>query len=223
MKHVAIIMDGNRRWAREKKMPSSYGHKKGAENLLKLASHIFKKGVRVLSLFAFSTENFKRSEEEVNYLMELFIEYASKYLGKLKKEGVKIVFSGSRENLSPKVLEALEKTEDTLKEGDKVLNICFNYGGRSEIIRAVKRIIKARVKEEDINEESFKNYLDYNLPDIDLLIRTSGEMRLSNFMLYQLSYAELFFTKTYFPDFNNEEYDKIEEAYMKMRDRRFGK
>lgn len=223
MKHVGIIMDGNRRWAKEKNMPASYGHKKGAENLLKLASHIFKKDVKVLSLFAFSTENFKRSEEEVSYLMELFVEYASKYLGKLKKEGIKIVFSGSRENLSPKVLEALEKTEDTLNEGDKILNICFNYGGRSEIIRAVKRIMASGIKVEDINEESFKNYLDYNLPDMDLLIRTSGEMRISNFMLYQLSYAELFFTKTYFPDFNNEEYDKIEEAYMKMRERRFGK
>lgn len=226
MNHVGIIMDGNRRWAKEKNRPASFGHKKGAENLISLTKFIFKRGVKVLSLFAFSTENFKRSDEEVNNLMNLFIKYAKTNLKKLTKDDVRIVFSGRRDNLRDDVLKALEELESENINGQYILNICFNYGGRDEIIRSAIKLSRDlndnKININEIDEEVFKAYLDQNLPDMDLLIRTGGDKRISNFMLYSLSYAELYFTPTYFPSFNKEEYVKIEEEFMK-RNRRFGK
>lgn len=224
--HVGIIVDGNGRWATSKGKNRSYGHKEGASNLKKLIKHIFNSGIKVFSAYIFSTENFKRSNEEVNYLMDLFVTAFKNEFKEFKKENIKIVFSGTRENLSSKVLDAMDKiVEDTKDNTRGILNFCLNYGSHREIIDAAKKICKdaldGNLNIEDLDETLFNKYLYNDLPPIDLLIRTSGEMRLSNFMLYQLSYAELIFVNTYFPDFNEEEFDKCLLEYS-TRDRRFG-
>ena len=222
--HVAIILDGNGRWAQARGLKRSLGHKAGFENLKKLSKHIFKRGVKILSVFAFSTENFKRDKEEVDYLMDLLVKYFKTLIN--KKDNVKIVFSGSKNNLREDVLDAINEIEELTKNNtEHIFNICFNYGGRLEIIDATKKIVKdCKTGILDINkldEETYKNYLYNKIPDIDLLIRTSGEFRISNFMLYQASYAEMYFPETLFPDFNNKEFDKALEIYSN-RDRRFG-
>lgn len=224
--HVGIIMDGNGRWAKERGLKRSEGHKKGADNLIELTKYIFTKGVKVLSVFAFSTENFKRSEEEVNYLMNLFISEFKKYIPAFNENNIKVVFSGCKEPLKDKVYDAMmELSHSTQNNTGYIFNICLNYGGRREIVDTTKKLINAcmegLINIEDVTEELFKENLYNNLPDIDLLIRTSGEERVSNFMLYQLAYAEMYFPTTYFPDFNNEEFDKALEVYNN-RDRRFG-
>ncbi len=225
-KHVGIIMDGNGRWAKERGLSRSMGHKEGCTNLGHLLEHVFKKGIQYFSVYAFSTENFKRSKEEVDYLMNLMITYFNKEEPKFVKNKIRVVFSGSRENLSPEILEMIDKvTEDTKDFKDHVFNICFNYGGRLEIVDATKKIgeklLSGKLKLEDINEEMFDHYMYQDLPPLDYVIRTSGEMRTSNFMLWESSYAEYYFPKTYFPDFNNDEFDKALEEYDK-RNRRFG-
>lgn len=218
--HVAIILDGNGRWASEKGLKRTAGHLAGYKNLLDISKYIFDKGTKYLSVFAFSTENFNRPQEEVDYLMDLFIKGFSKDSYFFQKENVKVVFSGRREKLNNKVLAAMDKMMNDTKDNTRgTVNICLNYGGRAEIVDAVNKIIKDKL--EDVTEEDFKNYLYQDLPDIDFLIRTSGELRISNFMLWELSYAEMYFPKCYFPDFNHEEYDKALEEYTK-RDRRFG-
>ena len=218
--HVAIILDGNGRWAKERNKKRTEGHKAGYENLKKISRHILNQGTSVLSVFAFSTENFKRPPEEVNFLMNLFIEGFKKDSKFFNEENIKVVFSGTKENLRSDVIKAMEEmTEKTKNNTLGTLNICLNYGGRQEIIDAINKI-----KEDDViikSEEDFSKYLYNNLPDIDLMIRTSGEIRISNFMLWQLSYAELAFPNCYFPDFNESEYDKVLMEYTK-RDRRFG-
>lgn len=218
--HVAIILDGNGRWAKEKGKKRTEGHKEGYKNLKKISKYILDKGTKTLSVFAFSTENFKRPKEEVDYLMNLFIQGFNKDSGYFKKENIKVVFSGKKDNLNKDVLDAMEKmTKDTKDNTKGTLNICLNYGGRAEIVDAVNKIIEK--KENNITEDIFQKYLYQDLPDIDLMIRTSGELRISNFMLWQLSYAELYFPNCYFPDFNEKEYDKALIEYTK-RDRRFG-
>ena len=218
--HVAIIMDGNGRWAKERGKVRSYGHEIGAKTLKELALYAFSKGVKVLSVFAFSTENFKRSEEEVGFLMNLFIKGFKNDTWYFNKENVKVIFSGRKERLKEEVINAMKKMEaDTVNNTNGTLNICLNYGGRAEIVDATNKIISEGCQK--VTEETFKNYLYQDLPDIDLLIRTSGELRISNFMLWQLSYAELYFPNCYFPDFNESEYDKALIEYTK-RDRRFG-
>lgn len=224
--HVGIIMDGNGRWAKERGLKRSEGHKKGAENLIELTKYIFTKGVKVLSVFAFSTENFKRSEEEVNYLMNLFISEFKKYIPVFNENNIKVVFSGCKEPLKDKVYDAMkELSHSTQNNTAYIFNICLNYGGRREIVDTTKKLINACIEGlinvEDVTEELFKENLYNNLPDIDFLIRTSGEERVSNFMLYQLAYAEMYFPSIYFPDFNNDEFDKALEIYN-SRDRRFG-
>ena len=225
--HVGIIMDGNGRWAKERGLNRSKGHEAGYKTLKTTAKYILDSGVKVLSVFAFSTENFNRPKEEVDFLMNLFIYFYSTDI-KLNqvvntffnKENIKVVFSGRKEPLKKDVIEAMEYLSESTKNNTKgILNICLNYGGRSEIVDAVNHIIKDNLKE--VDEEVINNYLYNKLPDIDLLIRTSGEVRISNFMLWQLSYAELYFPKCYFPDFNQEEFDKALLEYTK-RDRRFG-
>ena len=217
--HVAIILDGNGRWAKDKGKKRTEGHKEGYKNLKNISKYILNSGTKVLSVFAFSTENFKRPQEEVDFLMNLFMEgfnHDSKFF---QKENIKVVFSGRKENLRKDVLDAMDKMTEATKDNTLgTLNICLNYGGRAEIIDAINKI-----KEEDIEvtEETFSKYLYNDLPDIDLMIRTSGEIRISNFMLWQLSYAELYFPKCYFPDFNEDEYNKAILEYTK-RDRRFG-
>lgn len=218
--HVGIIMDGNGRWAKERGLNRSKGHEAGYKTLKTTAKYILDSGVKVLSVFAFSTENFNRPKEEVDFLMNLFIKGFKKDTTFFNKENIKVVFSGRKEPLKKDVIEAMEYLSESTKNNTKgILNICLNYGGRSEIVDAVNHIIKDNLKE--VDEEVINNYLYNKLPDIDLLIRTSGELRISNFMLWQLSYAELYFPKCYFPDFNQEEFDKALLEYTK-RDRRFG-
>ena len=218
--HVGIIMDGNGRWAKERGLNRSKGHEAGYKTLKTTAKYILDSGVKVLSVFAFSTENFNRPKEEVDFLMNLFIKGFKKDSAFFNKENIKVVFSGRKEPLKKDVIEAMEYLSESTKNNTKgILNICLNYGGRSEIVDAVNHIIKDNLKE--VDEEVINNYLYNKLTDIDLLIRTSGEVRISNFMLWQLSYAELYFPKCYFPDFNQEEFDKALLEYTK-RDRRFG-
>ena len=218
--HVGIILDGNGRWAKARGLKRTAGHLAGYENLLKLSKHVLKRGTKYLSVFAFSTENFNRPQEEVDYLMDLFIKGFNRDRGYFNKENIRVVFSGRRDRLSDKVLAAMDKMMEGTKNNTLgTLNICLNYGGRGEIVDAVNKIIKSG--ESDITEESFKKYLYNDLPDIDFMIRTSGEVRISNFMLWQLSYAELYFPTCFFPDFNEHEYDKALEEFTK-RDRRFG-
>ena len=218
--HVGIIMDGNGRWAKERGLNRSKGHEAGYKTLKNTANYILDSGVKVLSVFAFSTENFNRPKEEVDFLMNLFIKGFKKDTTFFNKENIKVVFSGRKEPLKKDVIEAMEYLSESTKNNTKgILNICLNYGGRSEIVDAVNHIIKDNLKE--VDEEVINSYLYNKLPDIDLLIRTSGEVRISNFMLWQLSYAELYFPKCYFPDFNQEEFDKALLEYTK-RDRRFG-
>ena len=218
--HVGIILDGNGRWAQERGLKRTAGHLAGYKNLLKLSKHVLGTGTKYLSVFAFSTENFNRPQEEVDYLMDLFIKGFNKDSILFKKENIKVVFSGRKDKLNKKVLDAMNKMMDDTKDNTKgVLNICLNYGGRAEIVDAVNKIIDDKIT--SVTEDTFKNYLYNDLPDIDFMIRTSGEVRISNFMLWQLSYAELYFPKCYFPDFNEKEYDKAILEYTK-RDRRFG-
>ena len=218
--HVGIILDGNGRWAQERGLKRTAGHLAGYKNLLDISKYILNKGTKYLSVFAFSTENFNRPQEEVDYLMDLFIKGFSKDSHFFNEEDIKVVFSGRRNKLSDKVLNAMDKMmEDTKNNKKGILNICLNYGGRSEIVDAVNKIINDGKK--DITEDIFKKYLYNDLPDIDFMIRTSGEIRISNFMLWQISYAELYFPKCYFPDFNHAEYDHALVEFTK-RDRRFG-
>ena len=186
--HVGIIMDGNGRWAKERGLNRSKGHEAGYKTLKTTAKYILDSGVKVLSVFAFSTENFNRPKEEVDFLMNLFIKGFKKDSAFFNKENIKVVFSGRKEPLKKDVIEAMEYLSESTKNNTKgILNICLNYGGRSEIVDAVNHIIKDNLKE--VDEEVINSYLYNKLPDIDLLIRTSGEVRISNFMLWQLSYA----------------------------------
>ncbi len=225
--HVGIILDGNGRWAKERGMVRSAGHKAGFDNLVELSKHVFKTGVKVLSVYAFSTENFKRSEDEVNFLMNLFESKFKEYANELKKDNVKVVFSGGRgEPVKEKLVNIIKECEELTKEcTGGIMNICFNYGSHFETVEAIKKIhydINNQVISiDDLNEDMIYHYMFQDLPPMDFMIRTSGELRLSNFMLYQLSYAELYFPKTYFPDFNNDEFDKALVEYT-SRDRRFG-
>ena len=226
LKHIAIIMDGNGRWAQKKGMIRSLGHKKGASTLEKLALHINDLKIEYLSVYAFSTDNFKRSKEEVDYLMNLFIEMFNKKFKKLQAKGIKVVFSGDKNGLREDVIKAMDNiTKETENNNGSVLNICLNYGSQEEIIRAANRyhndLINNKVSKNDINRDNFYKYMDNDLPPIDLLIRTGGEKRLSNFMLYQLTYAEIFFIDTLFPDFTTKKLDKIIDNFY-LKDRRFG-
>lgn len=224
--HVGIIVDGNGRWAQQRGLSRSAGHKSGAKNLKSIVRYVFSKKIKVLSIYVFSTENFKRSNEEVNYLMNLFVQSFKNDFAQLKDENVKIVFSGRKEPLPKKVLKIMDEiTKDTINNNEFILNICINYGSQTEIIDAVKKInqdlLDNKIIIEEINDELFSKYLYNDLPPLDFLIRTSGELRLSNFMLWQSSYAELYFPKVLFPDFNNFEFDKALMDYSK-RERRFG-
>lgn len=225
--HVGIILDGNGRWATERGLKRSEGHKAGFETLKILSKHVFTRGVKVLSVFAFSTENFNRTKDEVDYLMNLFLKGFKSSIKEFNKNNIKVVFSGRKEPLSDKVYESMKSLEkETLNNTGGVLNICLNYGGQTEIVDTTKKLINdvvdGKLKTEDITPEIFMKNLYNDLPPMDFLIRTSGEIRVSNFMLFSLAYAEMYFPHTYFPDFKEDEFDKALEEYTK-RDRRFGK
>ena len=224
--HVGIIMDGNGRWAKKRGLKRSFGHRAGAKNIEKLLNHIFKKGIHYVSVYAFSTENFNRSEEEVNYLMDLFVKYFTKKQKIFVKNKIRVVFSGSKNNLRDDVLDGMKNLEKVTSEfTEYTFNICLNYGGRLEIVDTIKKLSqkvqKGELKLEDINEELVSHNMYQDLPDLDFVIRTSGEQRISNFMLWQSSYAEYYFPDVLFPDFNEKEFDKALEEFNK-RNRRFG-
>ena len=224
--HVGIIMDGNGRWATKRGLPRSAGHKAGVETVKKLCLHMADVGVKYASLYAFSTENFKRSVEEVNYLMDLFMIAFNKELKSLVNRGVKVVFSGRREPLPEKVLKAMDKIVEDTKDFDGLtLNVCLNYGSHAEIVDTTKKICEmyknGDIDLDEITPEFIQHNLYQDLPPLDFVIRTSGELRVSNFMMYQASYAEFYFPEVLFPDFNEEEFDKAIEVFNN-RNRRFG-
>lgn len=226
--HLAIIVDGNGRWAKKRGLIRSEGHKAGAKNLEKLILYISRnKLANYLSLYVFSTENFARDEKEVNYLMELFLKWFKTVKDKYSKENIKVLFSGNRDLLNREIVDAIKKLEENTKNNTGlVVNFCLSYGGREEITTMAKKIsqkvLDGKMNIEDINEKLVSENMYYELPDIDFLIRTSGENRISNFMLWQISYAEFYFPMTYFPDFDEKCLDEAIKEYQK-RDRRFGK
>lgn len=224
--HVAIIMDGNGRWAQKRGLKRTKGHQMGAKVLKKISEYVYDKKIKVLSVFAFSTENWKRDKEEVDYLMDLFIKVFKDNFKSIKEKGVKIVFSGLKTKLNDKVLKEMKRmTEETKNNKNGIFNICLNYGGQDEIVEATKKIAsdvkEGKIKIDDINKDMYNSYLFNDLPPIDLMIRTSGEYRISNFMLWQMAYAELYFTDVLWPDFDEKELDKAIDSFNK-RDRRFG-
>ena len=217
--HVAIIMDGNGRWATRQGLKRTDGHYAGYKRLKQTALYILNKGVKILSVFAFSTENFGRSEEEVSYLMKLFVKAFKSDKKFFIKNNIKVVFSGRHKPLSDEVWNVMREIEDSTKDcTGGVFNFCINYGGQSELVDASKKIAElykeGKISLDEIDTNSFYKYLYNDLPPVDLMIRTSGEVRISNFMLYSISYAELYFTSTCFPDFDENEFDKALDDYQ---------
>lgn len=224
LKHVAIIMDGNRRWAKEKFLPSAMGHQKGVDSLRSTMRLFDKYGIKHLTVYAFSTENWNRKKEEVEFLMGLLAKTLLNELDEMHKENVQIRFLGNIAGLSEELQKIVKNAEEKTKDNTGVnLNIAFNYGARDEITNAVKAMINDGKKAEDITEETISNYLyTKDNPDPDLLIRTGGEKRISNYLLWQLAYSELYVTDAYWPEFDNDELTKAILEFEK-RNRRFGK
>ena len=225
--HIAIIMDGNRRWAKEKNLETKQGHKEGAENLKRIAKYANEIGIKYLTVYAFSTENWKRTEEEVGALMFLLKWYLDDLLNSSDLDNVKINVLGDITRLDSGIQKLILKLEDKTKNYTGLkLNIAFNYGGRDEIIRAVKSIATSvknnEISVEDINEDLISNNIyTAGMPDPDLLIRPGGEKRISNFLPWQLSYTEFIFTDKYWPDFNRDDLDEAILEYER-RNRKFG-
>ena len=226
-KHIAIIMDGNRRWAKQRGMPVSLGHREGAKTLEKIVRYANKRGIKYITVYAFSTENRKRTEEEVKTLMSLFQSYLDDYSKRADSENIRVKIIGSREGLSEKMKDSITKCMERTKNNTGItFNIALNYGGRDEITKAVKNIAKqiedGKLDIEDITEEIISNNLfTKGQPDPDLLIRTSGELRLSNFLPWQLVYSEFLFIDKYWPDFSEEDLENAIKIYQK-RNRKFG-
>lgn len=222
-RHVGIIMDGNGRWARARGLPRAAGHRAGTENLRRVLRAAVEFGVPVLTIYAFSTENWGRPESEVEILLSIFERVIDRELSELHEEGVQLRHLGRLERISPalrqKVLKAIKLTE---KNQRLILNVAFDYGGRDELVRAIRRIITDGVPAEQIDEPLISRYLyTAGLPDPDLIIRTSGEMRISNFLIWQGAYAEFYMTPSLWPDFDKDELYKALERYS-YRERRFG-
>jgi undecaprenyl diphosphate synthase len=216
-------MDGNGRWARKRFLPRFFGHKQGVDALVRTVAACADRGIEYLTVFAFSSENWKRPEEEVSGLMGLVLVAVSKYLAKLAREGVRIRIVGDREAVSDKVREAWDQAEAATAHNTRItLSVAFNYGGRWDVVQACRRTIAAGIRPEDVNEASLAQFMAMSFaPDPDLFIRTGGEMRISNFLLWQVAYAELYFTDCLWPEFGVEELDSALAAYAR-RDRRFG-
>ncbi len=252
-KHIAIIMDGNGRWAKKRGKMRLEGHRAGANSLEKILRHAGNIGVKYLTVYAFSTENWKRPEKEVNGLMDLFAKYLDKEKKTLKKQGVKLLVTGAKENISQKLTKKIEETENYLADCENIVfNIAFNYGGRREIVDAVNKVLQSKIlaseqfnnennglnitekivngfvdKKENlenlkITEEDFSKFMYRpEIPDPELVIRTSGEFRISNFLLWEIAYSEFYITDVFWPDFDENELDKAILSFNK-RDRRYG-
>jgi undecaprenyl diphosphate synthase len=222
--HVAIIMDGNGRWALQRGLPRLAGHKAGTENLRRVIRSTVEFGVKYLTIYAFSTENWGRPPEEVKGLMYILEDVIDRELNELHKEGVQLRHIGRLERLAPTLQEKVLDAIDVTKNNDRlILNIAFNYGGRDEIVQAIQRMMKDGVPPEKVTDELVSQYLyTAGVPDPDLIIRTSGELRVSNFLIWQAAYSEWYITPTFWPDFDKEEYHRALEAFS-HRDRRFGK
>ena len=221
--HIAIIMDGNGRWAKNRFLPRTVGHNKGKEALRNAVKAAVDLGVHYLSVYVFSTENWVRPKKEVSFLMKLMEELSFKEVPKLHKEGVRIKVCGDISMISDSVKKNLEEAEElTSKNSVLQLNLMINYGGRDEILTACKKIVNDGVESEEIDDKLFSNYLfTKDIPDPDVLVRTSGEIRLSNFLLWQVAYSEFIFLNELWPDFNKESMISVIKEYQK-RQRRFG-
>lgn len=224
LNHIAIIMDGNRRWAKEKNLPSALGHKKGVEALKTALRACNDFGVKYLTVYAFSTENWKRKQEEVDFLMDLVAVTLTNELAEMHKENVQIRFIGDLTRLSEKLQKVLDNAVNTTKNNTGViLQIALNYGSRDEITNAVKQIVHNGIKEENITQNLISEYLyTKGVPDPDLLIRTGGEQRISNYLLWQIAYSEILITSKYWPDFDKKLLAECIEEF-KLRQRRYGK
>lgn len=228
LQHMAIIMDGNGRWAAKRGLPRSLGHKKGAERVQEIARAAGEMGIKYLTLYAFSTENWQRSAEEVDALMGLLRQYLKSELSELQKNGVCIIFIGERDMLPADISEAMYRLEAETQNNDKMtLCIALSYGSRQEIVGAVRKIAalakRGDISPEEIDEKMFSDMLYTKwIPDPDLVVRTSGEQRVSNYLLWQLAYAEFYFSDVLWPDFDREELEKIVKNFQ-TRERRYGK
>ncbi len=226
--HVAIILDGNGRWAKKRGMPRNYGHVQGAKNVEVICRAAYHMGIKYLTVYAFSTENWKRPQDEVDALMKLLNQYMKNCQKTAKKNNMKVRVIGDKSGLSEPIRQDIAALEEATKEYDGLhFTIALNYGGRDELTRTVKKIASAvkrgEIDVDNITEEMVSGYLDTaGLPDPDLLIRTSYELRISNYLLWQLAYSEFYFTEVPWPDFDEKELQKAVEAYQ-QRDRRFGK
>ena len=221
--HVAIILDGNGRWAKAKGMPRNYGHVQGAKNVERICEDAWNMGIKYLTVYAFSTENWKRSKDEVDALMTLLRNYMKTCVKTAKKNHMCVRVIGDKTGLAPDIQESIAKLEKESANQDGLnFTIAINYGSRDEIRRAVQKIVKEGIRPEDIMENVISDHLDTaGIPDPDLLIRTSGELRLSNYLMWQLAYTEFYFTDVPWPDFTKEELKKAIEKYN-SRDRRYG-
>ncbi len=225
--HVGIIMDGNGRWAKKRGLPRQVGHTYGAQTFRNITRYISKQGVKILTLYAFSTENWKRPAEEVGAIMKIFHQYLVDSLTDFRDDDIKVVFIGDRSAFSPNLIQLINETEEVAKNRKgMLLNIAMNYGGRDEILRAVKQICKDvqehRSDIDSLTEKDIEKYLyTAHQPDPDLIIRTGGEHRLSNFLLYQAAYSEFYSVDTLWPDFKPKDFDRAIEEFNK-RSRRFG-
>lgn len=232
-KHVAIIPDGNRRWAKEKGLPTIEGHRRGFDQAFKITKKARDLDIKILTLWAFSTENWKRSKQEVGYLMNIYSQMIDKYLQDALKDKVRIIHLGRKDRINKTLLRKISEAEAKTKSFNKYfLCIALDYGGQDEILRALKQVQilpagrqGSKTKAQNLNEENFNNFLDTRdlpYPNVDLVIRTSGEARTSGFMLWQTSYSEYIFYPKHFPDFTPQEFEKCIKEYQ-SRKRRFGK
>lgn len=223
-KHVAIIPDGNRRWARQKRLPAVEGHRRGLQQMEKIASEARQLGITTLTVWGFSTENWRREQEEVDYLDKLIISGLERLASRAGRENARISHIGRKDRLSDKLLQTIKDIEaDTYNNDGHRLNIALDYGGRDEIVRAIRQIVDSGIASQDITEELISNHLDtQGVPDPDLVIRTSGEYRTSGFLSWQSAYAEYYFSPLYLPDFGPAQFRQAIEEYS-QRQRRFGK
>lgn len=220
--HLGIIIDGNRRWAKERGLPALEGHRRGLKKIEKLLEWSLGKGIMILTLFVFSTENWKRSKREVDYLMMLIKKNLSKEnIGKINKKGVRVQVIGQRERLPKPIQKLIREAEELTKNNKKmILNFALSYGGRAEIVEAIKKIIEKKIPPEKITEDVISQNLWTS--DVDLIIRTGREQRISNFLIWQAAYSELYFCKKYWPEFSEKDLDEAIQDYV-LRHRRFGK